>query len=72
MRRTFADFSRSERRSIAERAACPPEAPAAVAPADAAPPWHVGRVVQVLPLLHRLLGLPPEAASSMENSPDVR
>ena len=72
VRRTFADFSRSERRSIAERAARPPEAPADTAPADAAPPWQVGRVAQALPLLHRLLGLPPEAVSSMENPPDVR
>ena len=72
VRRTFADFSRSERRSIAERAARPPEVPAATALADAAPPWQVGRVAQALPLLQRLLGLPPEAVSSMENPHDVR
>ena len=46
--------------------------PADTAPADAAPPWQVGRVTQALPLLQRLLGLPPEAVSSMENPPDVR
>ena len=72
VRRTFADFSRSERRSIAERAARPPEAPADTVRADAPPPWQVGRVAQALPLLHRLLGLPLESVSSMENPRDVR
>jgi hypothetical protein len=60
VRRSFAEFSRSERRSLGERAAQPPKVEAAGAAASG-PDWDVARVARVLPLLHQLLGLPREA-----------
>ena len=57
VRRSFAEFSRSERRSLGERAAQPPKVDAAGAAASG-PDWDVARVARVLPLLHQLLGLP--------------
>jgi hypothetical protein len=57
VRRSFAEFSRSERRSLGERAAQPPKVEAAGAAASG-PDWDVARVARALPLLHQLLGLP--------------
>ena len=62
VRRSFAEFSRSERRSLGERAAQPPKVAASGATADG-PVWNEARVARALPLLHQLLGLPREATS---------
>ena len=62
VRRSFAEFSRSERRSLGERAAQPPKVAASGAVADR-PVWNEARVARALPLLHQLLGLPREAIS---------
>ena len=62
VRRSFAEFSRSERRSLGERAAQPPKVAASGAAADG-PVWNEVRVARALPLLHQLLGLPREAIS---------
>ena len=65
VRRSFAEFSRSERRSLGERAAQPPKVDAAGAAASG-PDWDVARVARVLPLLHQLLGFLPREATSHE------